>query len=35
MNQIAKLPTGSGGPFPRDVPKTPVMIESVTVVGAK
>jgi peptidyl-prolyl cis-trans isomerase A (cyclophilin A)/peptidyl-prolyl cis-trans isomerase B (cyclophilin B) len=35
MNQIAKLPTGSGGPFPRDVPKTPVTIESVTVVGAK
>ena len=35
VNQIAKLPTGSGGPFPRDVPKTPVMIESVTVVGAK
>ncbi|HEX9432144.1 MAG TPA: peptidylprolyl isomerase [Burkholderiales bacterium] len=35
MNQIAKLPTGSGGPFPRDVPKTPVIIESVTVVGAK
>jgi peptidyl-prolyl cis-trans isomerase B (cyclophilin B) len=35
VNQIGKLPTGSGGPFPRDVPKTPVIIESVTVVGAK
>ena len=35
VNKIAKLPTGAGGPFPRDVPKQPVIIESVTVVGAK
>ncbi len=33
--KIAKTPTGSGGPFPRDVPKQPVVIESMTVVGAK
>jgi len=32
--KIAKTPTGSGGPFPRDVPKQPVVIESMTVVGA-
>ena len=35
VNKIAKLPTGSGGPFPRDVPKSPVIIESMTVVDAK
>jgi len=35
VNKIAKLPTGSGGPMPRDVPKQPVIIESATVVGAK
>jgi peptidyl-prolyl cis-trans isomerase A (cyclophilin A)/peptidyl-prolyl cis-trans isomerase B (cyclophilin B) len=35
VNKIAKLPTGSGGPFPRDVPKQPVVIESATVVGSK
>jgi cyclophilin family peptidyl-prolyl cis-trans isomerase len=35
VNKIAKLPTGAGGPMPRDVPKQPVIIESVTVVGAK
>ncbi|HEX4926526.1 MAG TPA: peptidylprolyl isomerase [Burkholderiales bacterium] len=33
--KIAKTPTGSGGPFPRDVPRTAVVIESMTVVGAK
>ena len=33
--KIAKTPTGSGGPFPRDVPKQPVVIESMTVVSAK
>ena len=35
VNKIAKMPTGSGGPFRTDVPKQPVMIESVTVVGSK
>ena len=35
VTRIAKLPTGSGGPFQRDVPRTPVVIESMTVVGAK
>jgi peptidyl-prolyl cis-trans isomerase B (cyclophilin B) len=35
VTKIAKLPTGSGGPFQRDVPRTPVLIESMTVVGAK
>ena len=35
VNKIAKLPTGASGPMPRDVPKQPVIIESVTVVGAK
>jgi len=33
--KIAKTPTGSGGPFRSDVPKQPVVIESMTVVGAK
>ena len=32
VNKIAKLPTGAGGPFPRDVPKQPVVIESAKVV---
>ena len=35
VNKIATLPTGSCGPFPRDVPKSPVIIESMTVVDAK
>jgi peptidyl-prolyl cis-trans isomerase A (cyclophilin A)/peptidyl-prolyl cis-trans isomerase B (cyclophilin B) len=35
VNKIAKLPTGGGGPFPRDVPKQPVVIESASVVNAK
>jgi peptidyl-prolyl cis-trans isomerase A (cyclophilin A)/peptidyl-prolyl cis-trans isomerase B (cyclophilin B) len=33
--KIAKSPTGAGGPFGSDVPKPPVVIESITVVGAK
>lgn len=33
--KIAKTPTGAGGPFGSDVPKQPVVIESMTVVGAK
>ncbi len=32
VTKIAKLPTGAGGPFPRDVPKQAVVIESVKVV---
>jgi peptidyl-prolyl cis-trans isomerase A (cyclophilin A)/peptidyl-prolyl cis-trans isomerase B (cyclophilin B) len=35
VTKIAKTPTGSGGPFPRDVPKQPVVIESVSVVPGK
>jgi peptidyl-prolyl cis-trans isomerase B (cyclophilin B) len=35
VNKIAKLPTGAGGPFPRDVPKQPVVIEAATVVEQK
>jgi peptidyl-prolyl cis-trans isomerase A (cyclophilin A)/peptidyl-prolyl cis-trans isomerase B (cyclophilin B) len=35
VNKIAKLPTGSGGPFGRDVPKQPVVIESASLVNAK
>ena len=33
--KIAKSPTGAGGSFGSDVPKPPVVIESITVVGAK
>lgn len=32
VDSIASIPTGRGGPFPTDVPQTPVIIESVTVV---
>ena len=28
VNKIKSLPTGSGGPFPSDVPRTPVVIKS-------
>ena len=35
VTKIAKTPTGSGGPFRSDVPKQPVVIESMTVVAAK
>jgi peptidyl-prolyl cis-trans isomerase B (cyclophilin B) len=35
VTKMAKTPTGSGGPFRSDVPKQPVIIESMTVVGAK
>ena len=34
VTKIAKTPTGPGGPFPSDVPRQPVVIESMTVVGA-
>jgi peptidyl-prolyl cis-trans isomerase B (cyclophilin B) len=35
VTKIAKTPTGSGGPFRSDVPREAVVIESMTVVGAK
>ena len=35
VTKIAKTPTGAAGPFRSDVPKQPVVIESVTVVAAK
>lgn len=33
VNTIAKMPTGPGGPFPSDVPRESVVIESIAVVG--
>ena len=33
VNKIQTVPTGAGGPFPSDVPKTPVVIKSVTLVN--
>jgi cyclophilin family peptidyl-prolyl cis-trans isomerase len=33
VNKIAKTPTGRGGPFPTDVPQTPVIINSAKIVG--
>jgi peptidyl-prolyl cis-trans isomerase A (cyclophilin A) len=30
VDRIKNLPTGSGGPFPTDVPRTPVIIQSAT-----
>jgi cyclophilin family peptidyl-prolyl cis-trans isomerase len=35
VTKIAKTPTGAAGPFRSDVPKQPVVIESVTVVQAQ
>jgi len=35
VKKIAQAPTGAGGPFPRDVPKTQVVIESIRVVDAQ
>jgi cyclophilin family peptidyl-prolyl cis-trans isomerase len=32
VDQMAKVPTGSGGPMPTDVPKTPIVIQKATVV---
>ena len=32
VNKIKAVPTGAGGPFPTDVPKTPVFIKSATLV---
>ena len=31
VDRIKSLPTGSGGPFPTDVPRTPVIIQSATI----
>ena len=33
VNKIKAVPTGAGGPFPTDVPKTPVLIKSATLVN--
>ncbi len=33
VDKIASLPTGAGGPFPKDVPAEPVMILKAVVVG--
>ncbi len=32
VNKIKSVPTGAGGPFPSDVPKTPVLIKSVSLI---
>jgi peptidyl-prolyl cis-trans isomerase A (cyclophilin A) len=32
VNKIKATPTGAGGPFPGDVPKTPVVINSATII---
>jgi cyclophilin family peptidyl-prolyl cis-trans isomerase len=32
VDQMAKVPTGAGGPMPTDVPKTPIVIQKATVV---
>ncbi len=32
VNKIKLVPTGAGGPFPSDVPKTPILINSATLV---
>ena len=33
VNKIKAVPTGGGGPFPSDVPKTPVLIKSAALVS--
>ena len=33
VQKIAGMPTGAGGPFPKDVPQTPVLIKSASVVS--
>ena len=33
VNKIKATPTGAGGPFPTDVPKTPVLIKSATLLN--
>lgn len=32
VNKIKGVPTGSGGPFPTDVPKTPIVIQSAALI---
>jgi len=32
VNKMKSTPTGAGGPFPSDVPKTPILINSATLV---
>ena len=32
VNKIKATPTGAGGPFPTDVPKTPIVIKSATLI---
>lgn len=34
VDKIRQVPTGPAGPFPKDVPQTPVIIEKVTVIAA-
>jgi len=33
VDKIRRSPTGSGGPFRKDVPRTPIVIEQATVIG--
>ena len=33
VNKIKAIPTGPGGPFPKDVPQTPVIIKNMTVLN--
>jgi peptidyl-prolyl cis-trans isomerase B (cyclophilin B) len=33
--RIARASTGPGGPFPKDVPQQPVIIESITLISDK
>lgn len=35
VDEIRQVSTGQGGPFPQDVPQTPVIIEKVTLIPAK
>ena len=32
VDKIRKIPTGPGGPFPKDVPQAPVVIEQAMVI---
>ena len=33
VNKIKAVPTGTGGPFPSDVPKTPIVVKSATLLN--
>jgi cyclophilin family peptidyl-prolyl cis-trans isomerase len=35
VDKIGQLPTGSGGPFTRDVPQTPVVINKMSIISAQ